>query len=75
MVEFYPAMVTPAFRASLEPHLADIRLMGNSKGTTKIFEDGTTDYVRHLKHIFRNTVLMKRRHVAGQLLDEVKKNN
>ena len=74
MFEFYSETVSSAFRLSLEPHLTDIRAMGKAQGTTKIFEDGTTDYVRHLKHIFKHTVLMKRRHVAGALLDEVKRN-
>ena len=46
-----------------------------AKSTTNIFEAGTTDYVKHLKHIFEHTVLMKRRHISGQLLDEVKLNN
>ena len=75
MYEDYSATVSPAFRASLEPHLGEIRKVGMALGTTQIFSDGTTDYVRHLKYIFKHTVLMKRRHIAGQLLDEVKLNN
>ena len=47
--------------------------MGKAQGKRKIFEEGTLDYVQHLKHIFRNTKLMRRRHVAMNLLDQVKK--
>ena len=47
--------------------------MGKAQGKRKIFEEGTADYVQHLKHIFRYTKLMRRRHVAMTLLDQVKR--
>ena len=73
MYEFYPPLVTETYRASLEPHLGSLRRMGKAQGKRKIFEEGTADYVQHLKHIFRYTKLMRRRHVAMTLLDQVKK--
>ena len=69
MYEFYPPLVTETYRASLEPHLGSLRRMGKAQGRKAIFEAGTQDYVQHLKYIFKHTVLMKRRHLAGALLD------